>query len=314
MGASQSSPSPRRASEPPAGGAGDPTATCIRPYRALATNSRHIAPSSSYCNLYDGIVSLVQDNKYSDLIVICGDDRYPVHRAIVCPRSRYFEECCAPRDGEIDMASPGKPTKIWIDPSKCESHIVAAVLTFLYTLDYTAGGLQTLSFGLPAAEYDAYEDADSAIDDFGDLKIENEPSLMSDDSAESVATASLDTPDRSFSASSTLTFRPDPATMPNELVFHVQTYVAAQCFGITSLQDVARDKFEKRLRCGPWSLEMISCIREVYRQGSTCMLVCLKEDILKVAKARFRVLKNCEGWNDLVFDFPEFAADILRRM
>src|SRR5215469_12556656 len=38
--------------------------------------------------------SLVEENKYSDLLVVCGNDQYPCHRAVVCMRSTYFRSRC----------------------------------------------------------------------------------------------------------------------------------------------------------------------------------------------------------------------------
>jgi hypothetical protein len=37
---------------------------------------------------------LVDKNIYSDLTIICGGDRYPVHRVTVCTRATWFEEEC----------------------------------------------------------------------------------------------------------------------------------------------------------------------------------------------------------------------------
>jgi hypothetical protein len=37
---------------------------------------------------------LVEQNIYSDMTVICEDDQYPVHRAIICLRSTWFEKKC----------------------------------------------------------------------------------------------------------------------------------------------------------------------------------------------------------------------------
>jgi hypothetical protein len=118
------------------------------PYNSVcATN--HIPVIEFYAGLYVDIKTLIRDNKYADLLIICGSDRYPVHRAILCPHSVFFDEHCTPREGERDYASPAKPTKIWIDPSDCQSHVLSAVLTFLYMLDYSADGHQALTFGLP---------------------------------------------------------------------------------------------------------------------------------------------------------------------
>jgi hypothetical protein len=40
----------------------------------------------------------------------------------------------------------------------------------------------------------------------------------------------------------------------------------------------------------------------------------LRDDLIKSTRARFRVLKTGEGWNDLVLDFPEFAAELLKQL
>ncbi|KAF1999028.1 hypothetical protein P154DRAFT_523638 [Amniculicola lignicola CBS 123094] len=95
MGASQSSPPLAAPNE-------DPKA--IKPY-GFKKGSWYIELNTSYSDMYDGAVSLVQRNKYADLLVICGDDRYPVHRAIVCPRSRVFAEWCEVR-GKGDYVRP----------------------------------------------------------------------------------------------------------------------------------------------------------------------------------------------------------------
>jgi hypothetical protein len=37
---------------------------------------------------------LRQSTKYSDLILVCKGQEFPVHRAIVCPRSTFFDAAC----------------------------------------------------------------------------------------------------------------------------------------------------------------------------------------------------------------------------
>ncbi|KAF2676503.1 hypothetical protein K458DRAFT_182134 [Lentithecium fluviatile CBS 122367] len=287
-----------------------------RPYN-LARDSKYIQLNSSYCTLYDGIVSLVQSNKYADLLIICGGDRYPVHRAIVCPRSTFFEEHCEPREGKWDYASPAKPTKIWIDPSDCESHVLAAVLTFLYTLDYSADGQQALKFGLPKEVVDGDEEGQASIG-AGGANDDEESAVDTGVEVESLPTFTQGDPTPSRSASrhsSHATKTPsDPGERKNELVFHVQVCAAGHRFGIAALCDVVTEKINKRLNTGPWNDEMIDCIREVYRYGNNGKLAKLREAVVKTARTRFRVLKACNGWDDLIVDSPEFAAEMLRRL
>jgi len=32
--------------------------------------------------------------EYSDLTIFCGDEKFNVHKAIICPRSKYFATSC----------------------------------------------------------------------------------------------------------------------------------------------------------------------------------------------------------------------------
>jgi hypothetical protein len=37
---------------------------------------------------------LMESKKYSDLTLLCGGREFAVHRAIVCPRSPFFDAAC----------------------------------------------------------------------------------------------------------------------------------------------------------------------------------------------------------------------------
>lgn len=138
--------------------------------------------------------------------------------------------------------------------------------------------------------------------------------MLSDDGVVSMKTSVADTPDRSSTESVCSARQSDPSDHPNELFFHFQAYMAAQRFGIDALCHVASDKLKKRLRSGPWKVEMIPCIREVYRHGNSTKFADLKEEIVKSARARFRDLKSSEGWDNLIMESPEFGAELLRRL
>lgn len=219
-------------------------------------------------------------------------------------------------------ASPGRPTKIWIDPNECGPHTLAAVLTFLYTLDYNASGEQFLTFGLPhddTAEEEG-DDGHSTPDSFSQLDLDISSNIddegeASEDGEGSPITSAADTV-ANFPCEQRKSVSPivDPSEHPNELVFHTQMYLASKRFGIESLCYIAKEKFEKRLRVGPWKREMVGCIREIYRNGDCGKMNPLKEDIVRSARSRFRLLKTSEGWDELIIDSPEFAAELLRRM
>jgi hypothetical protein len=59
-----------------------------------ASMRRQLFAISSALNFGLQFHRLIEDNLYSDLTVICHGDRYPVHKAVICPRSIWFEERC----------------------------------------------------------------------------------------------------------------------------------------------------------------------------------------------------------------------------
>ncbi|KLO81753.1 uncharacterized protein LW93_6906 [Fusarium fujikuroi] len=50
------------------------------------------------------LADLLKTGDYSDLTISCGKDRYPVHKAIICPRSHFFKAAC---DGKFKEAQTG---------------------------------------------------------------------------------------------------------------------------------------------------------------------------------------------------------------
>ncbi|KAI9737356.1 MAG: hypothetical protein M1834_009510 [Cirrosporium novae-zelandiae] len=71
---------------------------------------------------------IMKSAKYSDLTISCGGKEFPVHRAIVCPRSPFFAAAC---DGEFLEAKLQRISLPEDDPE-----IVECVISYLYTLDY----------------------------------------------------------------------------------------------------------------------------------------------------------------------------------
>ncbi|KAF2807284.1 uncharacterized protein BDZ99DRAFT_500528 [Mytilinidion resinicola] len=303
-----------------------------KPY-GVSVNSTIITLNPSCRALYNGMISIIKKNKYSDLLVICGSDRYPVHRAVVCPRSTWFEDKCELALRGLDYSSPATPMKIWLEPGE-EPHIIAAVLTYLYTLDYGPDG-PSLSFGLPHDQSSIHSEGSTATDvrlasPSPDIDGVDIFSILSDDQdtdyEEGVRTPTsswrpqsstpfADGSPQSASTDQTLHDDGDPGTHPNALTLHCQIYLAAHRFGIAPLAEISKDKFTKALRDNNSSADLIPCIREVYRQQSSNPTAStLKQDVIKAARSRFRKLKEEEGWEALVIEFPEFAADMLRGM
>ncbi|KAH0543146.1 hypothetical protein FGG08_002491 [Glutinoglossum americanum] len=83
----------------------------------------------------NGIVAgnrnILKSGKYSDLTICCDSREFKVHRAIVCPRSRFFAAAC---DGEFLEAKTGRVLLKDDDPDAIER-----MLSYLYTLSYDDG-------------------------------------------------------------------------------------------------------------------------------------------------------------------------------
>ncbi|KAJ4127771.1 hypothetical protein NW768_008044 [Fusarium equiseti] len=71
---------------------------------------------------------LLEEGKYSDLTIECGEDSYAVHKAIVCTRSPFFAACC---DGDFKEAKSGMIKLPDDDPVA-----VKMMIRYLYTGTY----------------------------------------------------------------------------------------------------------------------------------------------------------------------------------
>ncbi len=59
--------------------------------------------------LQRAVRGLLDSGKYSDFTIKCGADEYKVHKAIVCPRSRFFDAVFT-HDMQVSVASCGATT------------------------------------------------------------------------------------------------------------------------------------------------------------------------------------------------------------
>ncbi|PVI05416.1 hypothetical protein DM02DRAFT_725114 [Periconia macrospinosa] len=90
--------------------------------------------------LRSGLESLYLSGKYSDLTIVCGDDVYPVHKAIICPRSDFFAAA-------VEFGKEAAENKI--DLSHDEPHIVKLMIQYFYKLSYELDRSEHLYYLLP---------------------------------------------------------------------------------------------------------------------------------------------------------------------
>ncbi|KAI6758241.1 hypothetical protein HG530_010481 [Fusarium avenaceum] len=75
------------------------------------------------------ISELFKTGDYSDLTIVCGDDRYKVHKAVVCPRSPFFKKAC---DGNVEESQTNEVKLPDDDPVA-----VRMMIEYLYRHTYT---------------------------------------------------------------------------------------------------------------------------------------------------------------------------------
>ncbi|KAF4342499.1 btb poz domain protein [Fusarium beomiforme] len=149
---------------------------------------------------------LLQTGDYSDLVIICGGVRYKVHKAIVCPQSRFFKAACdsgfmiqEAQTNEINLAD--------------DDHLaVHSMIEFLYRRTYTAQGAERATRRLHSGT---------------DTRSYTSPAALIQPWPRRVALDASINP------------------YPN-LRLHISVYVLAEKYGISGLKALAVDKFESR--------------------------------------------------------------------
>ncbi|TLS22468.1 uncharacterized protein PpBr36_09905 [Pyricularia pennisetigena] len=78
--------------------------------------------------LQDALKQLRLSGDYSDMTIICGDDLYHAHKALLCPRSKYFERTFKSEMQESHSSQ--------VDLSGHNPEAVKLVIDFFYLSDY----------------------------------------------------------------------------------------------------------------------------------------------------------------------------------
>ncbi|KAL6710617.1 hypothetical protein ACN47E_008665 [Coniothyrium glycines] len=78
--------------------------------------------------LKSALASLFENEMYSDLTIVCGGKRYPVHRVLLATRSTFFEGACRNGFREADTGI--------IDLTEDDAEAVEHMIQYFYHLDY----------------------------------------------------------------------------------------------------------------------------------------------------------------------------------
>ena len=291
---------------------------------------------------------MVEENKYSDLLVVCGNDQYPCHRAVVCMRSTYFRSRCKEVENEWNFVRDPSSVVILVVTSDLVTqqfpiidlgldgeytHVIAAVMTYLYTLDYAQSN-QSLTFRLPQEmqnmwltegedkRKDSELDAASSTYDLLEDTMEDDVQIVpAEEQTESQGKSLRSVDDQSGAR--------DPGLWPVELVFHAQVYCASVVLGIPCLAKLAQQKFLRRLYNSKVSNhELLMTVLKVYRPSNGFEPLCrttwmvheeLKPhfqtmciELVRVLYKRWSQIKGDSHLEAAVIECPEFGKDLLR--
>ncbi|KAK8184853.1 uncharacterized protein BKA78DRAFT_322883 [Phyllosticta capitalensis] len=229
--------------------------------------------------LLAAFATLYESAKYSDLIVQCGDRSFPVHKAVVCSRSHFFDGACS---------HPWKENITGIiDLSEDDHEAVEHMIHYFYYLDY----LQQPKSAPVSRRHSIQKRRPS------DLVLVQEDPLLAQAQAQAISSPDSSAPasplspsphyrtdyfpdtkapptpdlDQTFDESLLDSYESDcdddecdAFLQPPNLVVHAKVYAIAEKYGITGLKDLARHKFSIQAEHHWATLEFADSIPEVY--------------------------------------------------
>ncbi|KAF2232147.1 hypothetical protein EV356DRAFT_257268 [Viridothelium virens] len=236
---------------------------------------------ASHSDLMRAMATLLEGGKYSDLTVSCGQQKFAVHKAIICSRSGFFEGACnhpfkESTTGVIDLSE---------DDEECVRHMV----DYFYHLDYLnlPKRRTSLNFAHRRISQSRRRRASSSLK--LNLSMIEDPLLAcaatnpvpqfdpdrpltppEDDSESKQLQAPTEFPSSSQSPSDEgedFEFEPsDPvqATKEPNLVLHAKVYAIADKYDIPGLKALARRKFEVQVAQHWDCAEFPDALEEVY--------------------------------------------------
>lgn len=235
--------------------------------------------------------SLWTSELYSDMIIICGQKEYKVHRAIICPRSTFFtaafkgqfkvsiywEDHGSKADGEQE-ATTATITLDDDDPST-----VDRMLLYLYTLDYPDADVQDI----PAK--------DVAMDNSLPPDPQNKTSTATGEEMDSGTVSEL-------GESATLD---DPRMMNNVLV-----YAIAEKYDIPELKDLAKRKFETLVN-SKWPHEDLDTVTEAIFSTTPDGDMGLRQVVIDICAQHFQEILKDEASKAAFLEYKGITTGVL---
>ncbi|KAM0269464.1 hypothetical protein ACHAPA_004029 [Fusarium lateritium] len=185
------------------------------------------------------LAKLLDTGDYSDLTIICGKDRYKVHKAIVCPRSQFFKAAISGNFKEALTSEISLP--------KDDPVAVRMMVQYLYLDDYTPPELNGPQANAVLPSTERNDQSKKRKNDSGRASIRGRPmkrvtqeiQLSSEDSSPS---------DWIIRPTSSRGRPPVPpkrksAVTPANLYLHTKVYELGERYGLQDLKEHAVKKF-----------------------------------------------------------------------
>lgn len=239
-------------------------------------------PLSPRAHTADPPLSLYASGKYSDLTIRCGYRTYSVHKAIVCSQSQYFDSACS-------LGFKEAVTGV-IDLSEDDEEAIEHMIEYFYHNDYLLDGTQRLALNLPIRDkrqqrrkLDFSNISDPLLSQAGDnsyaaaaLPVTPESPSKGKPRRRSSVRKRPRTPPPSSSYTPPVTpgdyfsvqprsgHEEDEEYLQSNAVLHAQMYALADKFGIESLKQLAKQKFESETKAYWNDEDFCEAIQEVY--------------------------------------------------
>ncbi|GKU08016.1 speckle-type poz protein [Fusarium langsethiae] len=243
---------------------------------------------------------LFDESAYSDLTIVCGDDCYKVHKAIVCPRSEFFASAC---NGPFQEGDSGVIHLPEDDPLAMKM-----MIHYFYHLDY------------PTATTPAVDASETAIPQpftFRCAYQPNESAQMDPATGSSSATLSKKDKKKMKEKERELRRLAQPhsqrsgsASATPNLCLHAKVYALGEKYGIGDLKGFALHKFHAEAQHHWQSDDFLHSIREVYT-STIDEDRALRDVVAEVVNAHPELLDQ-PRWQDSIQDLS-LCFDLLMR-
>jgi hypothetical protein len=224
-----------------------------------------------------------------------------------------------------------------------EPHVIAAMLTYLYTLDYQDDGGQ-LIFGVPeihssgiwqeqAQEESQHErvEEENSDDDHSDGCSSEFAFIPNPDDTLIITPRHIPDSSRSYTESilnenqaEPGSHQPDgmgkdPSCRPSPLQLHIQMYKAALRFGIPCLSAHSFNRFGERVQSNIETAELLEAVSEVFAENewqdktaNDLPLVEMRQTLVQAVRRQWNLIKKTIEFEDVVVQRPEFGKELLR--